>query len=691
MKKRNFLLELYIEDLPAQELKNISISFLNIFKKILKKYQITYDQISLFATPRRLAITIFSIIYIQKNKEIRKKGPLIQNAFNNKGHATPASIAWAQHCGINIKDAKPTIINKKTYLTCTTKCQIISLTEILKKIILYVLIRIPSKKTMHWNEEKFQFSRPIRNIVALLDNHIIPIKFFHLSSNRFSRGHLFMSPKKIEINYAQQYTSKFFYQFNVMINYEERKKFIKKAIKKLAKKLNSTAKINKKQLDEVTSLVEWPVILSGNFNKEYLKIPKKILIHTMEKCQKYFPLYNNLDKKISTQFIFISNIETKNPGNIIQGNENVLQSKLSNVVFFLKKDLEIPFINRLSSLKNICFKDMLGSMYSKTNRIRLLSIYIAKKINADLRDTDRAALLSKCDLNTYMIIEYPELQGTIGMYYAMKNKEKKTVALAIKEQYLPNSSKAKLPTQLISYALSISEKIDTITGIFSLEQNSKNHNDPFALRRAIIGIIRIIIEKNITLNITLLLKKSVSLYKKIINPTKVNCSILKFIRSKFKYFFEKKGFNKKIIQSILSLNLIDLIDINMRITILNDLHQKNKLKKITNTFKRIENILKDQPNHIKIYSILPLLQSNNNASSIENKLIKSINKIIENIKNNERYFIIISQIENLVSIINNFFDTSFIYEEDRKIQLFRISILRNIKNILLYVANFYYL
>ncbi|AEH39678.1 glycyl-tRNA synthetase, beta subunit [Buchnera aphidicola (Cinara tujafilina)] len=679
MKKHDFLLELYIEDLPAQELKSISKSFLKIFKKNIKKNKIQYDMIKSFATPRRLAITICSIHYIQKYKEIRKKGPLLDHSFTEKGNATPIALSWAQHCGINIKDAKSLTINKKKYLTCKTKYKKYFLIRTVKKIILYVLVHIPSKKTMHWNEEKFQFSRPIRNIIALLDDQIIPINIFNLSSNRFSRGHVFMNPQKIEINCAKQYRSKFFYQFYVMINYEKRKNFIKDEIIKLAKKLYSIPKIHKKQLNEVTSSVEWPVILYGNSIKNILIYQKKILIHTMEACQKYFPLYDVINKKILTKFIFISNIETKNPNNIIQGNESVLKSKLSNVIFFLKKDLNIPFFDRLLLLKNICFKKKLGSMYDKTNRIRLISIYIAKQINANVSDTERAALLSKCDLTTYMIIEYPELQGSIGMYYAIKNKEKKTVALAIKEQYLPNTSTANLPTQPISYALSIAEKIDTITGIFSLEKKLKNHNDPFALRRATIGIIRIIIEKELNINIVQLIKKSIHIYSHITNKKQIQKNVLKFILSKFKHFLEKKGCDKKIIQSVFALNTIDFIDIHSRILILEKLYKQKKIDPIIKTFKRVENILKNQPDYFTMYSDFPKIKNHNNLTSIEEILIKSLNNIYNDIKNKKKYSIIVSHIEKLVIIINSFFDTSFIYDKNKKKRKFRLSILGNIK------------
>ncbi|WP_075431745.1 glycine--tRNA ligase subunit beta [Buchnera aphidicola] len=693
MKKSDFLLELRIEDLPAKELKNISESFFMIFKNILKKNKIKYDKISLFSTPRRLAVTINTIKYIQENKKIRKKGPLWKYCFNDKNQVTPIAMAWIKHCGINIEDAESTIINKKRYLTYQTTYKTISLLEILKKIILYVLMRIPSKKTMHWNEKKFQFSRPIRNILALLNSQIIPIKFFHLYSNRFSRGHLFMHPEKIEINFAKQYRSKFFSQFYVMINYKKRKNFIKKEIENLSKKLNGITKICDQQLDEITSSVEWPVILHGSFNVKYLKIPKKILIHTMEICQQYFPVYDSLTKKITTKFIFISNTETKNPNKIIEGNENVLQSKLSNIIFFLKKDLKTKIFDRLLLLKNICFKENLGTMYDKTNRMCLLSIFIIKNFEKKVQKEDmkRAALLSKCDLTTYMIIEHPELQGSIGMYYAIKNKEKKEVALAIKEQYLPNASNAKLPTQPISYALSIAEKMDTITGIFSLEKNSKNHNDPFALRRAAIGIIHIIIEKKIKINLIKLIKKSINLYPKIINPKKLKNIILKFLLSKYKYFFIKKGYEKKIIKSIFSLNIHDCIEINTRISILEKFYRNNKMNKIIQTFKRIENILKKQPDYSTIYCLFPTFEKNKNISEIENNLIKTLDKIQNNIKKKKSYLTIFTQIEKLIVKINKFFEKSYIYDKNKEKHLLRISILKYIKNIFLYTANFYYL
>lgn len=691
MKKPDFLIELQTEDLPANELKKISESFLNIFKNMLIKYKITYNLISLFATPRRLAITINSLKYIQKKQKIRKKGPLVEKSFNKKGLPTSIAISWAKHCNINIQDTKKTIIDKKIYLTHTIKNYSLSLLEILKKIILYVLIRIPIKKSMYWNEKNFRFSRPIRNIIVLLDSDIIPINFFHLSSNRFSHGHFFMKPKKIKIYHANQYTSKFFYPFYVMINYEKRKNFIKKEIKKIAHKLGKITKINNSQLHEVTSLVEWPVILSGKFNIKYLNIPKEILIYIMEKCQKYFPLYSKTTKKISRKFIFVSNIITKNSKNIIHGNENVLTSKLSNVNFFIKKDINIKLYNRLEFLKKICFQKKLGSMFDKTNRIRLLSTYIAIQINLNIQDIDRAALLSKCDLTTYMITEYPELQGIIGMYYAQNDQEKKNVSLSIKEQYLPKTSKDLLPTQNISYALGIAEKLDTITGIFSIKKNPKKNNDPFALRRAAIGIIRVIIEKKIDINIKLTVNKSINLYKNIDNYKIIQKNILKFIFARLIYFYQKKNYNKKIIKSVLSLKIFNLIDINERICSLEKFNQKNKIKKIIEIYKRIENILKKESLNLQIYQKNIKIKNCKYITSTENILIKNIYKIIKNIKKKKNYFTILIEIKNLFKIINKFFQTSFINDPNKKIKKFRISILQNIQNIFLYIANFSYL
>ncbi|ABJ90562.1 glycine--tRNA ligase subunit beta [Buchnera aphidicola] len=646
MNQKILLIEIQTEDLPSKELKNIANFFYYIFKKKIKENKIQYKKISLFFTSKKLVLKVFSL------KNIKKK---------------------------------------KNHLIYIHKKKTISLKEKIKKIVFETIKKIPLKRSMLWDEKSIRFSRPIRNIMILLNKKIIKAKIEGITSNSISYGHFLMSPKKIIFHHANQYTKKFFKKKKIILDYQERKKKIIKQIKNLTKKHNKKIYINKNLLKEISVSIEWPIAHIGKFKKKYLNIPQEILIYIIENNQKYFSIFNTKKNTITNYFIFISNIETPNFKKIIQENEQVLSSKLKNINFFLKKDLLIKFSNRLDLLKNISFQKKLGSMYEKTIRIKKISQYISKILKVKKKSIKRAAILSKCDLTTN-IIRSTTLQGIIGMYYALYNHEDREIALAIKEHYLPNFSQSNLPTQLISCILSISDKIDTITGIFSISKVPKNNKDPFALRRSTIGIIKIIIKKKIYIDIIKLIKYSINLYTHIKNKILIQKLILNFIYSKFQSLYLKKKYNKKIISSVLSLKLNDLLDINNRIHALYNFQKINNMKNILNIYKRITNILKqkkEKKTKINIFYSNPIYK----FSIYEKKIIILIKSIIENNIKKEKndYFNLLKKIEELCTPIKEFFQNILINDKNTEKRLYRISILQEIKKIFLYITNFSYL
>ncbi|VFP81386.1 glycine--tRNA ligase subunit beta [Buchnera aphidicola] len=693
MNQKILLIEIQTEDLPSKELKNIAEYFHSSFKKELNKNKIKYKSIILFYTSKKIALKIFSLSYINKLKYIRKIGPLINKSFDENNKITKIAKKWLDLNKISIKNTKKIYINKNKYLSYTSTSKPLSLKKILKKIIPNTIKKIPLKKSMLWKENSIKFSRPIHNIMVLLDDKIIQLNIPGINSKNISYGHFLMSPKEIIFSNANQYTTELFEKKYILISYEERKKKIFDQIINLSKKINKLVTINNKLLEEIAISTEWPIAHIGQFKKKYLKIPIEILVYTMECNQKYFPLYNIKTRKITNYFIFISNIKTINSKKIIKENEQVLYSKLSNIDFFIKKDQNIKFSERLILLKNISFQKKLGSMYDKTLRIKKLSKYIAKIINSNLNLTKKSAILSKCDLTTHIITECTALQGIIGMHYALQDKEKKDVAIPIKEHYLPTFSQSSLPTKKISCAISIADKIDSITGIFSIGKYPKNNKDPFALRRAAIGIIRIIIKKKININLKKLIKKSINLYKNIKQKKIIQKSILQFIFSKYMSLYIKKH-NKNIILSVLSLKLVNLVEIDVRIKALTKFKKNNNMENILKIYKRINNILYKKIDTMKIIKVNPLtLKCIKNFTQYENKLIQSINFIQKkfNTKEQINYLLLLKNIQKLCQPIEEFFENSFIYDKNIEIRSYRIFILKKIKKIFLYITNFSYL
>ncbi|VFP83565.1 glycine--tRNA ligase subunit beta [Buchnera aphidicola] len=693
MKHKTFIIEIQTEDLPSKELKNIAEFFYSSTRKELNNYNIQYQSILLFYTSKRIALKIFCLSYVQKNKYIRKIGPPIEKAFNNNHEINKLTKLWLKTHHISIKNTEIININKKKYLTYISKEKAPSLKKNLIDILSKIIKKIPSKKSMLWNTNSIRFSRPILNIMILLNDKIISLNIPEITYKNISYGHFLMAPEKIIFTHADQYTSDLFKKKYVIIDYKERKKNILIQLNYLSKKINKSIHINKNLLEETTASVEWPIAHLGQFKKKYLKIPQELLIYTMENNQKYFPLYNIKKNTITNYFILISNINTVNKKKIIREHEQVLHSKLSNINFFINKDQTIKFSDRLILLKNISFQKNLGSMYDKTLRIKKLSQYIAKKIKTNIKLTKKSAILSKCDLTTNIITECTALQGIIGMHYALNHQENKKVSLAIKEHYLPNFSQSDLPTQKISCALSVADKIDTIVGIFSINKKPTNHKDPFALRRASIGIIRIIVEKKININLYKIIKKSINLYHHIKQKKEIIKLILDFIFSKYISLYSKK-YNKKIIQSVLSLKLINILDINKRIDALTDFKKNYNINNIIIIYKRINNIILKTVKKLKLIKInLDDTYYRKNFLLHENQLLIKIKKIEKKTDqfNKINYLNILIKIYQLCEPIEIFFKKSFIHDPKIEICSYRICILKKIKKIFLYITDFSYL
>ncbi|VFP77661.1 glycine--tRNA ligase subunit beta [Buchnera aphidicola] len=690
MKKKTLLIEIQTEDLPSKELTTIAQFFYVTIQKKLHKNNIKYESIFLYYTSKKIAVKIFFLSCSNKYIHIKKISPSAQESFNSNKKITPSATLWSKKYNIPAQQIETQCIKNTKHIAYASLKKIVSLKKTLIHIISHAIKKIPLKKSMIWNTTSIRFSRPIRNIMILLDDKNISLNMPGITYKNISYGHFLMMPKKIIFTHANQYTTELFKKKYILIDHEERKKKIFSQIQYLSKKAKKSVNINEKLLEEITASVEWPVAHLATFKKKYLKIPEEVLAYTMENSQKYFPLYDKITNIITNNFIFISNVDTLNYKKIIQENEQILHSKLSNVNFFINTDQKIIFAKRLTLLKNISFHKKLGSLYEKTLRISKLSQYIAHKIKTNILLTQKAAILSKCDLTTNIVTEFSALQGTIGMYYALYNQENKKVALAIKEHYLPNFSQSNIPTQKISCVLSIADKIDTIIGIFSIGKKPTNKKDPFALRRAAVGIIRIIIEKKININLLKIIAKSINLYPHIQNTKIIKKSILNFIYSKYISLYTKKH-KKKTILSVLSLQLSNLYDINSRINALTDFKKKYDFKKILNTYKRINNIVSKIPKKIKLIKLNShYLNCTKNFLTHENKLIKHIQYIrtILDKNKNINYLYLLKCIKKLCEPIEIFFQKSFVYDLNIEIRSHRIFILQKIQEIFLYITNF---
>ncbi|QJC31934.1 glycine--tRNA ligase subunit beta [Enterobacteriaceae endosymbiont of Donacia versicolorea] len=684
MNKNTLLLEIGIEDIPSIYLLKISKIIKKNFENELKKNNFKYKILKCFATSRRIAIQIFHLNVIQENFIKIIKGPYISNEKNI--FLIDKVQFWIKKQKIH--DIK-NIFYKKNYVFYKKIIKGLHIKNLLTKMVINSLKKISSiPNFMYWDKDIFKFIRPIRNLVFVLDKKNIRKNILNIKSNNIILGHRFMCKKKIILKNALDYEKLLFEQGKVVVDFIKRKNIIINKIKKITNNLNSYTKITNIFLEELTSMVEWPILLLGKFNKKFLFLPSEILVYVMEKCQKYIPLYDKNNHLLSN-FIVLINIETNNYKMIINSHEQILKSKFKDVKFFFENDLKIKLEVYLNKLKNIIFQKSLGNLFEKTLRIEQISKYLAKIFNVNIKYCVRASKLFKCDLATQMVYEFPELQGIIGMYYAKYNQENKNVIKAIKELYKYQKNYL-ITKNIISCILFISDKIDTLVGIASISLLPTGNKDPFALKIITLNVIRIIIENKLQINLNKLIYLSLFLYKKNFNNKKqVLEKIINFIKNRCKSWYLSLGYNKKIIYSVLNYKINELIILDYKIKALDKFFKVEKKQSILLIFinKRINKILLKNKKYVNYnyqinYSLLKIKEE-----IILVNYIKKLSKILKFQIKNYQYYNILLILSELYYPIDTFFKKVIINHKNKIIKSNRITILYNIKKYLLIITN----
>ena len=511
MTTQNFLVEIGTEELPPKALKTLATSFADNVETELNQAGLTFDKIEWFAAPRRLAVKVLNLATQQPSKEIEKRGPAVSAAFDAEGKPTKAAEGWARGCGITVEQAERIATDKGEWLVHRAKIEGQPTKNLLNDIVANALAKLPIPKPMRWADKTVQFIRPVHTVTMLLGDELIKGEILGVASARTIRGHRFLGEKEFEIQHADQYPQLLREKGSVVADFNERKAEILAKSQAKATALGGVADIEESLLEEVTSLVEYPNVLAAKFEERFLAVPAEALVYTMKGDQKYFPIYDK-DGKLLPHFIFVSNINPEDPTAIIEGNEKVVRPRLTDAEFFFKTDLKQKLVDRLPRLETVLFQQQLGTLKDKTDRIEQLAGEIAKQIGADEAKVKRAGLLSKCDLMTNMVFEFTDTQGVMGMHYARHDGEDEEVAVALNEQYMPRFAGDELPKSLVASAVALADKFDTLTGIFSIGQAPKGSADPFALRRAALGALRIIVEKNLPLDLENIINYSIKTY-----------------------------------------------------------------------------------------------------------------------------------------------------------------------------------
>jgi len=680
----DFIVEVGTEELPPLSMEKLAQAFHNELLKQIDESGLTHQHSYFYATPRRLTVYVESLAHAQEDKVIEKQGPAIAAAFNDKGEPTPAASGFARSCGVGIEDLQQVETAKGTRLAYTLNQPGKASEELLPNLVQISLDKLPVAKAMRWGNNQHSFIRPVKWLLMMQGKNIIPANLFNCQSSNITHGHRFLAAGDLQLKLPEDYLELLENHF-VIADINKRKQMITEQVNNLARELNANTDIDPVLLDEVTALVEWPVALAGNFDEEFLTIPREALISTMAKNQKYFYLEDN-NNNLLPKFITIANIKSFNPDAIIQGNEKVIRPRLADAKFFYDKDCKHSLTSKTPKLGRVVFQKQLGTLLDKTLRIKSLATAIASDLSDDVADIEKAATICKTDLITDMVGEFPSLQGTMGRYYATHDGENEEVAQAMEEIYMPRFAGDKLPSSKTGLYLSLADRLDTLTGIFAIGQIPSGNKDPFALRRAALGILRIIIEKKLPLDLVHLIQLAVENFKEISVDDKGKQQILDFFNGRLKAMYLDKGYSNTVIQSVLILKVSSPLDFDARIQAVNAFNQMQEASSLAEANKRVANILAKNAGDFNIDSIDASLLT----SSAETELVAKINDVapqVEQMCAQQDYTAALSLLAELKPQIDEFFDSVMVMDEDMALRQNRLAILNQLRNLFIAIAD----
>ncbi|MGE6441936.1 glycine--tRNA ligase subunit beta [Psychrobacter sp. NPDC078409] len=687
------LFELGCEELPPKSLKPLRDALQASVTEQLTAADITFDSIKAFAAPRRLAIQIQGISDKQPDRTEQKRGPAIKAAFDAEGNPTRAAMGFAKGLGIEASELTTINTDKGDYVGFEQTIRGQATTELLPAIFQTALDNLPIAKRMRSGASRNEFVRPVQWAVLMQDDTVIDATIQGHQTGTQTRGHRFHSPDYHNIAHANDY-EQLLDGLKVVADFDKRQMLIKNQVKALADEVNSDAIVPQDLLDEVTALVDFPIALRASFEARFLQVPQEALISTMQADQKYFCLTDKTGK-LQPYFIFITNIESKDPNQIIEGNEKVVRPRLADAEFFFLQDQKQPLFALTESLKNRVFQDKLGTIWEKSERIAKLAAFIATlmqqqghDINVD--ETVRAGILSKADLASSLVGEYPELQGIAGTYYARLNDEPEAVAASLEEQYLPKFSGDVLPQTPIGICLALADRLDTLVGIFAIDQAPTGSKDPFSLRRSAIGILRILIEKQLPINLVALVEQAIKGYSdaegsKIAKMGDTFTQVMAFLNSRYRAMYTEQGVSVDTIQAVQAINPHMPLDFDQRIRAVQAFSELSQASMLADSNKRVANILAKSEVSVADTVDEALLSESAEQNLYAN--VKQAQTVVQPLLEQADYTQVLQTLASLDEPLTQFFDQVMVNSEDAALKNNRLALLKQVRALFLTVAD----
>ena len=683
MSQHTVLFELGCEELPPKSLKTLRDALQAETIKGLTDAGLNFATVEAYAAPRRLALKIVDVDAAQADTQKRFDGPALQAAYDSEGKPTKALEGFMRGQGIEA-DQVSTFQAGKVEKVCYYKdIKGQSLDELLPNILQTALDNLPIAKRMRSAASRTEFVRPVKWVILLKDDQVIPATIQDHSASNVTYGHRFHAPEAITLAHANDYLTALENAY-VVADFAKRQATIQQQVKQLADEVNASAIVPADLLDEVTALVEWPVGLRASFEERFLAVPQEALITTMQDNQKYFCLVNN-EGKLQPYFITISNIESKDPTQIIEGNEKVVRPRLSDAEFFFLQDQKQPLASRKDKLANMVFQAELGTLWDKSQRIAKLASQIATLTQGDRAAAEQAGLLAKCDLTSELVGEFPELQGTAGTYYARLEGLPSEVADAIAEQYLPRFSGDVLPQTQTGTALALADRLDTLVGIFGIGQAPTGSKDPFSLRRAAIGVLRLLIEKELDLPLVELTKiASENYHGKLREPVKAQHEALNFIEARYRAMYEDQGVAIDVIQSVQALSPKSPLDFDHRVKAVNHFKTLPEAQALAAANKRVANILAKEGQIVGDVDASLLVED---AEKALFAALQNVTPVVQPLLEAHNYTDALSQLASLRAPIDAFFDNVMVMAEDPQLKANRLRLLSQLRGLFTAIAD----
>lgn len=679
MSAHDFLVELGTEELPPKALKSLGEALLAGVEKGLKAAGLSYQSARYYAAPRRLAVQVEGLASQQPDRTVNLDGPPVQAAFDKDGNPTQAALGFAKKCGVELSQIDQSGPKLKFSQSIAGQKTV----SLLPGIVEAALNDLPIPKRMRWAARKEEFVRPTQWLVMLFGQHVVDCEILAQKAGRMSRGHRFHANYDVVIESAASYSHDLRGAF-VVADFAKRREQIAQRVEELAKAENGTAIVPPALLDEVAALVEWPVPLVCSFEERFLEVPQEALITTMQDNQKYFCLLDG-NGKLLPRFITVANIESKDPAQIVAGNEKVVRPRLTDAEFFFKQDKRQPLEKRNERLANVVFQAQLGSVFNKAERVSALAGFIAERIGGDATRAARAGILSKCDLASEMVGEFPEMQGIAGYYYAKHDGEPEDVAQALNEQYMPRGAGAELPQTLTGAAVAVADKLDTLVGIFGIGMLPTGSKDPYALRRAALGVLRILIEKQLDLDLADAVIYAGVLYDGRVDTNGLTVKVLDFIFDRLRARYEDEGVDVTVYQAVRALSPYSALDFDQRVQAVQAFRQLPEAAALAAANKRVSNILAKAEGQLPAAVDAKLLEAG--AEQTLAQAVAAAAQAVTPMAAARCYREALTQLASLREPVDAYFDAVMVNADDAAVRANRLALLNQLRGLFLGVAD----